>query len=331
MAKRAPFVSIRTDIRKDERVNVIADIGGYNRHEAMGRLLDLWAWCSDRRLSDAPGDCDGYAVPDAVVKRFLGKQGVAAILGDGCDELALGERRDDGLIYLRGTSETVTRLRSGVRGAVAGGVARDGAPRDSEGQYVSGDTIIQRQSTPDSTLSPAPVQPSSSESPLTTHHVPDPEEISLPRAIPPSTEPAPPPQTTTLQQRQAAKAGIWRELAAARDRAAAQLGIKVQPLMTFDPGERALASRLALALDLDGLEAVVEQARHVIAVAECEATRDDNRSVQWLTGVIFEEKNWRTAAGKSLDDAKRIRAGPGRRGDREQPSHLTTIRKVPQL
>lgn len=112
MSKRPPFVAVRTDIRKEERVLVIADIGGYSRYEAMGRLIDMWAWCADRKLEDAPEDCDGYAVPDAVVRRFLGPRGVEAILGDGCDELALGERRKDGLVYLRGTSETVDRLRS---------------------------------------------------------------------------------------------------------------------------------------------------------------------------------------------------------------------------
>jgi hypothetical protein len=71
MSKRnAPFVAVRTDIRKEERVLVIADIGGYNRHEAMGRLLDLWAWCADRGLEDAPADCEGYAVSEGVIVRF---------------------------------------------------------------------------------------------------------------------------------------------------------------------------------------------------------------------------------------------------------------------
>jgi hypothetical protein len=36
--RRAPFIAIQTDIRKDERVNVIADVAGYNCHEAMGEI-----------------------------------------------------------------------------------------------------------------------------------------------------------------------------------------------------------------------------------------------------------------------------------------------------
>lgn len=141
---KAPFVAIRTDIRKEERVGVIADIAGYNRHEALGRLVELWSWCTDRVLDDAPTDCDGYAVSDAVVRRFLGPRGVDAILGDGCDALALGERRHDDLIYLRGTSETVSRLRERGRTAGAGGVARAAIGRRESGRFVAKDTIDQR-------------------------------------------------------------------------------------------------------------------------------------------------------------------------------------------
>lgn len=169
---RAPFVAIRTDIRKDERVLMIADVGGYNRHEAMGRLLDLWAWCSDRKLADAPDDCDGYAVPDAVVRRFMGPRGVEAMLGDGCDQLAMSARRPDGLLYLRGTTETVARLRGYHRGAVAGGVARGGGKRDSGGQFVGLDTNDQRYRHPDTTLEPAVHQPDSSLPPAVSSEYP---------------------------------------------------------------------------------------------------------------------------------------------------------------
>lgn len=141
---KAPFVAIRTDIRKEERVGVIADIAGYNRHEALGRLVELWSWCTDRVLDDAPDDCEGYAVSDAVVRRFLGPLGIDALLGGGCDELALGERRGDGLVYLRGTSETVSRLRDRNRTAGAGGVARAAIGRRESGRFVSAPTIDQR-------------------------------------------------------------------------------------------------------------------------------------------------------------------------------------------
>lgn len=196
MAKRAPFVAVRTDIRKEERVLVIADIGGYNRHEAIGRLVDMWAWCADRKLEDAPDGSDSYAVPEPVIRRFLGPRGVEAILGDGCDELALGERRLDGLIALRGTSETVLALRGNVRTASAGGRARvDVDPPRSAGRFVSGDTsgdvansaqtLDRQQST---SCAPASDQPATSQRPAATsvdprskNLDPYPDKIPLPR------------------------------------------------------------------------------------------------------------------------------------------------------
>lgn len=180
---RAPFVAVRTDIRKEERVSVIADIAGYNRHEAIGRLVDLWAWCADRGLRDAPDDCEGYAVSEAVVCRFLGPLGVRAILGDNCDELALGELRSDGLIYLRGTSDTVSRLRALRRSASAGGEARVGgvAPKRNRGRFVSKRTIAPADHQPRTSRAPAINQPATSDSPAATSEIPDPRsQIQIP-------------------------------------------------------------------------------------------------------------------------------------------------------
>jgi hypothetical protein len=36
------------------------------------------------RALDAPADCDGYAVPERVIRQFFGERGVEAMLGDGC-------------------------------------------------------------------------------------------------------------------------------------------------------------------------------------------------------------------------------------------------------
>jgi hypothetical protein len=141
--RQAPFVAMRTDLRKDERALYLADAAGYSIQEAAGRLFFLWAFCSDRRLELAPEDCDGYAVSDAIVMRFLGTRGIDAILGGGCDELALGERRPDGLIYLRGTSDTVARLRLAQRTARAGGEARMEAHRSETGRFVTETTNVQ--------------------------------------------------------------------------------------------------------------------------------------------------------------------------------------------
>lgn len=135
---RAPFVAVRTDIRKEERVLVIADIAGYSRHEALGRLIDLWAWCADRKLDDAPDDCPGYAVSDAVVCRFLGRHGVEAILGGGDEVFALGLRRPDGLIQLLGTEDTAAQWRA--RDGAAPGILTYAISADSLGVVKIGKT-----------------------------------------------------------------------------------------------------------------------------------------------------------------------------------------------
>ena len=170
--RQAPYVAVRTDVRKEERVLVIADVAGYNRHEALGRLVDLWCWCADRKLEDAPADSDGYAVSEAVVRRFMGSRGVEAMLGDGCDELAMGARRADGLIYLRGTSATVRALRGHLKTAVAGGIARadeaDAAGARHAGRFVRQTTIDQPCNQPDTSRPPADDQPATSSEPART-------------------------------------------------------------------------------------------------------------------------------------------------------------------
>lgn len=191
---KCPFVAVRTDIRKEERVLVIAEIAGYNRHEAIGRLVDLWAWCTDRHLEDAPEDCDGYAVSEQVVCRFLGPLGVRAILGDNCDALALGELRPDGLIYLRGTSETVSRLRMYRSTASAGGIARTTTKPVTRrgGRFSKGSTIPPARHQQDTSGSPAVDQQRTSSAPAgtsvkpqaTSHQPAEEEELSLEPSAP---------------------------------------------------------------------------------------------------------------------------------------------------
>lgn len=186
---RAPFVAVRTDIRKEERVLVIADIAGYSRHEALGRLIDMWSWCTDRGLDDAPDDCEGYAVSDAVVRRFMGLRGVEALLGNDCDELALGSRRSDGLIYLRGTSDTVSRLRALRSSASAGGRARSEVSQSKgrDGRFVGKRTKAPAGRVPSTSQTGAVNQPASSQPPASSSEIPDPrsqipdpiEELSL--------------------------------------------------------------------------------------------------------------------------------------------------------
>jgi len=298
---RAPFVAVRTDIRKEERVAFIADHAGYNEYEALGRLTSLWCWCTDRGLEDAPDDCPGYAVPDAVVRRFLGPRGVEAILGDGCDELAMGQRRPDGLIYLRGTGDTVDRLRSLRTSSRAGGLAQAAnGKRGAKGRFVAADTDDQPCTT---SREPA----ASSEIPDPRSQIPDPvdQDLSPARArAPQAVQPGDPARA----RRQALRAELWRELGAARSAVGAELKVEHRPLGVQDPGERALAMLLVGAGE--ALDATAADVRHAIAIAAAEARRD--RSLQWLTGVIFDERNFRRLAATTLEDARRPRpAKPG--------------------
>lgn len=198
--RRAPFVAVRTDLVKDERVSALGDLAGYNVYEARGRLVTLWSWCVDRRLLDAPADSDGYAVSESVVRRFMGPRGVEAMLGDGCDELALAVRRHDGLLYLRGTGEYVTSLRGLAATARAGGSARASGTRDDAGRYrgdtprettesVVETTIVQ----PSASREPAADQPESSRHSSRSHRTTrnqKPLDLERPEEIPASRSPA---------------------------------------------------------------------------------------------------------------------------------------------
>lgn len=122
-SKQAPYIAVFTDVRKDDRFEVLGDIAGYNKYEALGRMNHLWAWCRDRRLADAPEGFDSYVVSEDVVIRFLGEKGVKAILAADVDTFALGQRVTKGIL-LRGTSQTVAALRQRAGAASAGGNAR---------------------------------------------------------------------------------------------------------------------------------------------------------------------------------------------------------------
>lgn len=351
MTRRAPYVAVQTDIRKEERVAVLGDVGGYSEYEALGRIVTLWAWCADRKLENAPEDSDGYAVSEAVIRRFLGPNGVEAILGGGCDDFALGVLRPDGLIYLRGTSETVKNLRAHAKGAAAGGESRHAKGERLNGRFVAQTTIVQPAHQPATSTPPAPLQLDGTVSPASssvdpTSHILQPTtdpEIPLPRAIPPSSVPSTElgtvPSTghtpalgssvvtSELELRQGARLMLWREFGALRSAIAAELGVEARPLPAVgDPGERALAMRFVEA-GAAGVPGVVADARHAMAVVAAEARRD--KSVQWLTGALFEERSWRRAIGMTVEDAARERAPPARGGGSpvrpEQPRKTTLL------
>lgn len=123
---------------------------------------------------------------------------------------------------------------------------------------------------------------------------------------------------STIEARQARRKELWSELETARRETAEALRLKARPLPAQDPGERELSSLLAGG-DLDR---VTVDVRHAIAMAVLEAQRD--RSVQWLTGGIFSERQFRRLVGMTPEDAMRQRSPP--RGSAERAPDPTPTR-----
>lgn len=115
--------------------------------------------------------------------------------------------------------------------------------------------------------------------------------------------PPSPPEPDQLERERAARAHVRRKALAALNDLREQVGIElrqhVRPLHMQDPGERALADR-----QREG--ASEADIAHVLAVAGAEARTEG--TVKWLTGSLFEERQWRRMLGMTLEDARR--AGP---------------------
>lgn len=105
-------------------------------------------------------------------------------------------------------------------------------------------------------------------------------------------------------RRQEIRKKIWTHLAKVREEIASEFGLTIRPLPAQDAGERALAMWLLEAGDRGEADAM-----HVVAVYAAEARAI--RSVQWLTGGMFEERSRRRALGMTTADAaKRAKSAP---------------------
>jgi hypothetical protein len=271
-------------------------LGLADADHARGKCEHLWVACTRRGESE---------LPQWLVEQVLGELGPEALVDA---ELA-------GWAGGRGDSKT-RRLRIGGAGKHCLWMVTDQvAKRDQSSKGGKTRAATASRAGGRFTRTPGddpPAQTSPSE--ITTASASDPEDQNPPpagaRAIPPAPEPgpAPPraPESTDLASRQTLRSAIWSELAAARESVAAELKLPEgdRKLMAFDPGERALGVRLRDARNDAELELVAQQARKAIAVIAAEARA--SRSVEWLTGSVFEsDRSWRRAVGKSLADAKR--------------------------
>lgn len=325
MSNRSPYVPMRTDLVKDERVAFIADLCGCSRDEVLGRLFRLWAWCTDRKLEDAPADCARYAVHEAVVRRFLGPEGARALLGDGCAELALGDLRPDGLIALHGTEGAVASLRSLYARSHAGGLERVKNATREGGRFVAGHTntpagppsVATDLPDPDpdqkrerersrsiERVEGRPEVPSKSSPPpqgpdiARTERAPERERAAAPRQLtPPSTghtftgvayDPEDPAHRGRLA------ADVYRRVSDARVAIAAELDLPAQlPFPVIAPSSRAGSYRELLdRIREEGIAAPAAAAR---VVENLIGQAREERSIEWVAEKAFTQGGWRTA------------------------------------
>lgn len=330
MANRSPFVPMRTDLVKDERVQFIADVCGYSRDEVIGKLFRLWAWCIDRKLEDAPDDCAGYAVHPAVVRRFLGPEGARALTGDGCAELALGDPREDGLIFLHGTEQAVASLRGLYRRAQAGGEGRVKTATRDNGRFVASPTNTPATGPATATVDPDPDPDQKRERALTRSSEPGPEGrnqgrqgpavgASSPPAeprgdIPGAIVPAMSPRTSphrdnprtlpyelgpgydpeNAAHRGRLAASVYKRVSDARVAIAAELGLPEQlPFPIVAPSSRAGSFRELL--DRVREEGAAAPAACDRVVQNLVDQARETQAIEWLAEKAFTEGGWRTA------------------------------------
>lgn len=97
---------MRVDDRHDPRFAALAHHGGYaSAAEALGLMVHLWGWQTDRYTDAEPT----YEVSDAIVIGIFGPRGPAALIA-----ADLAERTPAGRLYIRGSREANGRGRTRI-------------------------------------------------------------------------------------------------------------------------------------------------------------------------------------------------------------------------
>lgn len=116
-------VRVEAEAFSDPRIQLLAELAGWSRYEALGRMAHLWSACTERQL---------YVVPEPVIRGTLGPNGIQLLL-----ESDLGERVGGG-IRVRGTDGRIEWLGDFREQHVAAGRARAAtAQRDAKGRLVA--------------------------------------------------------------------------------------------------------------------------------------------------------------------------------------------------
>lgn len=324
----AASVTVHHSAFGSERIARLAELAGYNVHEARGRITLLWSVCTEMQT-------DGV-LSSARVRACLGDRGDEHLI-----EAELGERLETGDIRVKGCTGRIEWFGDQQDGRVAGGKARvAGATRDAKGRLQKRDngpatqvdsssnhlSESDQESDPEREILSGSHPSGASGSDPRGDHDREPTEaergeaegLVLPPNPPLRSVPLSPmaPLTGELEQSlshvtntRGIGTRIWERLERLRNEIAAELGVEIRPLHPMDAGTRALGMRIreaSLKLDAERIEADLN---HVLDVVATEART--TRSVQWLTGGIFEERPYRRALGMTLDDAAKAQQRTG--------------------
>jgi hypothetical protein len=120
----AASVTVHHSAFGSERIMRLAELAGYNVHEARGRMALLWSVCTELQT-------DGVLTA-ARVRACIGDQGDAHLV-----EAELAERLENGDIRVKGCTGRIEWFGDQQDGRSAGGKSRAaGAPRDAKGRLL---------------------------------------------------------------------------------------------------------------------------------------------------------------------------------------------------
>ena len=351
-------VTVHYKAQSDHRINFLAKLLGVTVDDAFGKMVRLWSVMTELQTDMPDVELINAIMLDEHGSQLLVRSGLAETLEDATVRVKGRVDNDTGRDRLEWYGSQLDR-------SVKGGTSRAAtAVRDARGRMTSGIAPATDQPTPaSSSQSPALRSEdqilsggsSSSYSSLSgadprgdqDREAPEKTEAELAEAEGLVLPPNPPlrnvsrsPElpltdelvstTRLVAETKAIGKRVWDRLCQVRSEVAAELKVEVRPLHPFDAGTRALASRIREAqiakLDGDRIEADLNHVVDVI-VTEARATK----SVQWLTGAVFEERAYRRALGMTLDDAKRAQPRTTNNGTRPGPKPEQPSRKIPTL
>lgn len=293
-------MSIDDKFLRDARVVLLGRRFGWSRRETMGAMLDLFALAYDREED---------VVSAAEIDVAAGQAGFADALID----VDLGAPDARG-VRIKGAGERIEYLvakrEAGRKGGRKSGESRRNnheakrstASRHAEARGNPPDPV------PDVVPDPVPDQipdPPRARAILPVVLVPDQPAPAPAHLVRPA---ATPPDHREIDARRVVGREVLAELEAARERVSIALNRPYRRLAAQDPVEREIAIRVAAgAHDLPGIR---DELLHVVAMAATEAEHR-SKSLQWLTGSVFSEGNYRRFASGSSADFMR----PDRRRD----------------